>query len=267
MPRTNVHPPATLEDFDSLRGVRRIAIAALPLLAVLLMPGGAGAARARHAAPAKCTQVHAHLITADGQAQVYEATEPEAFPEYLGVWGCAYGHKLPYFLGPLPYGSSTGGSGGVGHETLAGPIVAYEESSASGGLGADPTGRNVVIVRDLRTGRVLRKVPTGVPLKPEPRYVGVGNVVSIVLKSDGAVAWIADDYERSATAHGTGLPYFDVYAVDKMGTRLLSSGTNIDPSSLALSTGATGVNGHPSSIAGSTLYWTQGGASSSTTLE
>jgi hypothetical protein len=209
---------------------------------------------------------HSRPIMANAQAQVYEATEPEAFPEYLGVWGCVYGHKRPYFLGPLPYGSSTGGSGGVGHETLAGPIVAYEESSTSGGLGADPTGRNVVIVRDLRTGRVLHRVPTGVLLKPEQRYVGVGNVVSIVVKGDGAVAWIAEDYERSHPSGSPEVSYFDVYAVDKTGTRLLVSGTNVAPSSLALSTGATRISGYPSSVAGSAVYWTQGGKSESAVL-
>jgi hypothetical protein len=77
-------------------------MAAISMLALFLVPGGASAARARRQVSAKCTQVHARLIAANAQAQVYEATEPEAFPEYLGVWGCAYGHKRPYFLGPLP---------------------------------------------------------------------------------------------------------------------------------------------------------------------
>jgi hypothetical protein len=86
-----------------------------------------------------------------------------------------------------------------------------------------------------------------------PGYIGVGNVVAIVVKSDGAVAWIAEDYERTL---GTGTPsvtpYFDVEAVDKSGSRLLASGTDIDPSSLAL--------------AGNTLYWMQGGQPASAPL-
>lgn len=229
--------------------MRRIAIAAISVLALLVAVAWAGAARPQHRALAKCAPGHPHLITANAQAQVYEATEPEALPEYLGAWGCVYGHNRPYFLGPLPYGSASG-AGGVRHETLAGSMVAYEEVS----IGGSQSGRSEwrVVVRNLRTGRVLHKVPTGVPLEPEPEYVGVGNIVSIVVKSDGAVAWIADDYERSATAHGTGPPYFDVYASDKLGTRLLSSGSNIGPRSLAL--------------AGSTLYWTQGGKPFSVTL-
>jgi hypothetical protein len=265
-PRTNVHSTATFDFIDSFIGMRRIAIAGISGL-LLLLTAGASGARARRQAPAKCTQVHARPITANAQAQVYEATEPGALSEYLGAWGCAYGHNRPYFLGSLPYGSSSGGSaGGVEHETLAGPIVAYEESSASGELGDEPTSRNVVIVRDLRTGRVLHRVPTGVPLKPEQRYVGVGNVVSMVVKSDGAVGWIADDYERSHPSGSPEVSYFDVYAVDKSGARLLAAGTDVDPSSLALSVTGTNIGQGSRTALGSTLYWTQGGKSFSTTL-
>jgi len=242
--------------------MRRIAIAAISVLALLLVPGGVNAAHTRRKTPAKCTQVHARLITADGQAQVYEATEPEAFPEYLGVWGCAYGHKRPFFLGPLPYGSSSNSSAGVEHETLAGPIVAYEEYYSAGPRSGSAEWH--VVVRDLRTGRVLHRVPTGAPLEPKPGYVGVGNVVSIVVKSDGAVAWLADDYERSGTAHGT--EYIDVYAVDKSGTRLLAAGTEIDPSSLALSVGGSNIGQGSRTAPGSTLYWTQGGQPMSASL-
>src|SRR4029077_17139210 len=101
---------------------------------------------------------------------------------------------------------------------------------------------------------------------PPARYIGVGNVVALVLKSDGSVAWIADDYMRSITPGGTGPPYFDVYAVDRSGTRLLASGTDVDPSSLALSVGGNNIGMSSRSVAGSTLYWTQGGKPFSTTL-
>lgn len=110
-------------------------------------------------------------------------------------------------------------------------------------------------------------IPTGVPLKPEPRYVGVGQIVALVLKSDGSVAWIAEDYERSSKLYGVGAPYFDVYATDKAGTRLLASGTGIDPSSLALSVGDFGVNGFLRTVVGSTVYWAQGGKSESASLD
>jgi hypothetical protein len=81
------------------------------------------------------------------------------------------------------------------------------------------------------------------------------------------VAWVAEDYERSSRVHGgTEAPFFDVYASDRTGTRLLASGTNVDPSSLALSAGSFGVGGLLRATAGSTLYWTQGGKSESALL-
>jgi hypothetical protein len=50
----------------------------------------------------------------------------------------------------------------------------------------------VVVVRNLRTGKVIRRVPTGTLVPPQPSVVGVGPAVSIVAKPDGAVAWIAE---------------------------------------------------------------------------
>jgi hypothetical protein len=120
----------------------------------------------------------------------------------------------------------------VERETLAGPIVAYEELSLS-----EFHHSRIVIVRDLRSGRVVRSLPTGIPTSPEPSVVGGGPVVAMVVKSDGAVAW----FEESNFAPVE----YTVHAVDKSGSRLLASGASVSRSSLAL--------------AGNTLYWTQGG--------
>jgi hypothetical protein len=77
-----------------------------------------------------------------------------------------------------------------------------------------------------------------------PFSVGIGATAAIVVKSDGAVAWIVETRQEEGT--------YEVHAVDKAGSRLLASGADIDPSSLAL--------------AGSTLYWTQGGKPMSASL-
>lgn len=221
--------------------MRRIAISAI-FGSVLILASSASAARTRHMEPRKCPPQHAHVIAADPYALVYEAFDPP-FGDDLEVYGCAYGTRLSYLLGP-PAEFSPGGGGGIEREALGGTMVAYEESLLSGGLGIEPTGRFLVIVRNLRTGRVVHRVPTGTSAIPTPRYVGLGSAVAIVVKNDGSVAWIVE----------TGYPIaeYQVHAVDKSGGRVLASGTNIDSHSLAL--------------AGGTLYWTQGGKPFSTTL-
>jgi hypothetical protein len=176
------------------------------------------------------------MVIADAQAQLYihPALVVEPFtPEEID--GCAYDTKRSYDLGPAP-GKCGGGGGGcasVRHEVLAGPVVAYEEFGANNEHG---TADWLVVVRDLRTGRLLHREPTGTRTTT-PSDVGAGPTIAIVVKSDGAVAWVLK------TNADEGL--YQVHAVDKSGSRLLASGSDIDPHALAL--------------AGSTLYWTQGG--------
>ena len=72
-------------------------------------------------------------------------------------------------------------------------------------------------------------------LKPTAINVGVGRVVALVVKSNGAVAWIAENDERTlAPESPSEVNYFDLESVDKSGIHLLASGPGIDPSSLAL---------------------------------
>jgi len=68
--------------------------------------------------------------------------------------------------------------------------------------------------------------------------------LTIVAKSDGAVAWIVESrtYEDG----------YQVHAVDRTGSRLLAVCSDIEPHSLAL--------------AGSILRWTQGGKPMSASL-
>lgn len=265
--RTYVHCVATLPSLGSLIDVRRIAIAAFPVLALLVMSGGANAARARHALPPKCAP-SSHTLLADAQAQVYAAREGSL--KYLSIRGCAYGQRRSYIVAACGNGESATVCANESHVTLTGTVVASEDAFQAEGHQVEKSiYESYVEVRDLRTGHALHHVPTGTPLKPESeyvKYVGVGPVIGLVLKSDGAVAWIAEDYERSATQHGVGATYFDVYASDKAGTRLLASGTNVDPSSLALSVGSVDVGGHRRTIVGGTLYWTQGGTQFSASL-
>jgi len=232
------------------------------VLTLLLVPGGANAAHARRALPAKCAP-SSHTLLADSQAQVYST--PKDIDGAISLRACAYGQRRSFVVAACNYEERAAMCAETSHVTLAGVLVAAEDSFTPGteGRGGEEKGIDEwhVVVQSLRTGKVLHEVPTGVPLKPEPRYVGVGQIVALVLKSDGSVAWIAEDYERSSVLGRKPftIPYYDLYAVDKSGTRLLASGTDVDPTSLSLSVGSFGVNGYSRIVVGSTLYWTQGG--------
>lgn len=93
-------------------------------------------------------------------------------------------------------------------------------------------------------------MPTGAPLEPTPvGQVGTGPATAIVVKSDGSVAWIAEDNQEE---EATGGHFYQVHELDGSGERLLDSGAGIAPESLAL--------------AGSTVYWTDDGKPESAVL-
>jgi hypothetical protein len=220
--------------------MRRTGVSAIVLLALLLSTSSATGAHGRQKAPGKCPPGHSRPVAADAQAQVYEAFQE---PQHLAFFGCAYAHKKQYLLGQLEEGGPQGSEDSREY-TLAGPIVAYEERSTTKLF---PGARSIeeVVVRDLRDGRILHSLPTGTSATP-PRNgdVGIGSTTAIVVKSDGAVAWIVATNTR---------PYeTQVHAVDATGSRVLAASSAIDGSSLAL--------------AGSTIYWTQGGVAMSGAL-
>lgn len=158
---------------------------------------------------------------ADAQAEVYQMPQNPEEPEFLGVYGCTYKYGRSYFIGPVPEsGSSPLSGGGVIVDALAGSIAADWESGSEGGN---------IEVRDLRNGRLLHKIGgTGTER--------VGTVFALVVKSDGAAAWISNPLGGS--------PH-EVHVIDKIGSRVLATSHEIDRFSLAL--------------AGSTLYWTEAG--------
>jgi hypothetical protein len=242
--------------------VRRISC--FLLLASLLSAAAATAAPRHHRKhlPPACspgtspfkskTQPYRRTLAVDPVAQVYSlggGPPPKPPPPGFGrtqewkrqIYGCVYGHRGAYSLGVEPYEESTKYMNysyfGDRNIVLAGPIVAYEHYSFAEGLGGKRLG---VAVQDLRTGATLRDEPTGKAKIPggEPELeFGIGHTATIVVKSSGSVAWIL---ETSAQEDR-----YQVHAADMTGSRLVASGPDIDPSSLAL--------------AGSTLYWTQGG--------
>lgn len=227
-----------------MRNTRKAALLAfVSTVATALMLGDASALFTN---VVPCRPGNAKLIAADTQAVVYLGSVRErynrgiSFEAYLG---CIRGRRYAYEVGGPGAGSSSGG-GGTRNLTVVGPMVAWEEW-ISIGMGEDKRLEWIVLVRDLRTGRILHKLPTGTTTVKE--RLGVGPATQIVVSADGAVAWIAHVVVQEAQ-HGS----YQLYVADKTGTRLLASGTNIAPNSLAL--------------AGHTLYWTQGGVAMSAPL-
>ena len=221
--------------------MRRASFVGLVVVAVLAS-SRVGVASSRHTVAPKCPPGHTHLIVADAQAQVY--LRPKSFRQATEIFGCAYGGRRSYSLGG-PTNFDAEGGGGRAHYTLAGVILASESVSVQEfPAPGRPKLETYVEVENLRTGRVLHKVPTGTN---GPSSIGLGPVTSLVLKSDGAVAWIAQN-----NPIGDPATFYEVHAVDTTGERTLASGAEIAPGSLAL--------------AGSTLYWTQDGSPMSATL-
>jgi hypothetical protein len=229
--------------------MRTVRMCAIAMLWLNLMAASAASASSTHRTANRCSPGRGHVIAADRQAELYKAPFTRELPEILGIFGCTFRAGRSYALGnaPEPHDGGPGGESGVVNATLAGTIVAYSRDTyyETGG------GRDVVVVDDLQDGRLLHEVPTGTdirpgePSKPEPPQVGIGPVVHLVVRNDGAAGWIV----ATGRVNGT----YQVHAIDKTGTRTLATGSDIAPGSL--------------SLAGSTLHWTQGHKAMSAQLD
>jgi hypothetical protein len=232
------------------------------MLVAFLSASPALASMTHAASSPECGSGSGRLVIADRQAEVYVAQEPVFEPHTHNVVnsrttyrGCIYGSTRSFILGDTGGGNGSGGAG-TDDLVLTGADVGYETYEGVHSGITSIASYIFVVVRSLRSGRVLHEVPSGIPLEPKPHHVGVGGVAAIVLKSNGSVAWIAQDRERSEIAeHAAGreVIYYDLYSLDTTGERLVASGIEIDPSSLGL--------------AGSTFYWTQGGKPFSALLQ
>jgi len=233
---------------------------------ISLAPTASQGATARRCPPSH----YRRLIEVNRQAVIYEALDAERV--YQEVFACAYGHR-PHQVGYWPSYSSSGG-GGIRHVVLSGAVIAYEEERLDDGQGFRGFRVSLVLVRDLRSGRLLHQLPTGSLLHPETNLypgeqasIGVGRTEQIIVKPDGAVAWIAWDYERSPgkapevqectpTCHFSEPPYiayYDLYKSDRTGTHQLA--------------GSTGVAPHSLKLTGNTVHWTEDGKAMSATLD
>ncbi len=221
--------------------MRRVIVIAAAV-ALLGVPAAATAAPSKrtHTGTPKCPPTRNDVVlAADTQSVIYRAPfYAEMAPPY--IFACAYSSKRLYKLGRTTEGSAAG-SVGTGPFALAGPVVAYDVGESFTVF--ETHFREEIWVRNLATGRVIYRMPNGSPAEPED--VGIGETTAIVVKGDGSVAWIA----RASRQLGS----IQVRSVDKTGSHLLAASPEIEPDSLAL--------------AGSTLYWMQGGKPMSATLD
>jgi hypothetical protein len=235
--------------------MRRAGAYVLATLLLLVAFATTAAARRSRGAGA-CPPAHATVLLTDHRAALYTVranrvirfdTGGSLVEPVVETRGCAYSGRRSYQLWVEPAGFQTEVKAGIARLALSSTFVAYEQRFDAASR-YTPEAEEVheewhVLVRDLRTGRVLHRVPTA-PAS-HPMWVGDGETTSIVVTSDGSVAWIV------RLAHA-GPEEYEVRALAKTGERVLARGSNIDRYSLAL--------------ARATLYWTEGGKPFSATL-
>lgn len=156
------------------------------------------------------------------------------------VYGCSAAHGKSFRLG---HAMRSIAEARVNPVAVAGANAAYGLAR----FGID-TGRTSVVVRRLTDGNQLSEFPATQAVGAES-FQTVG---SLVVKADGAVAWIAMSFSIVGGGRGT----VEVHAADAGGERVLASAPSrperIDPGSLRLR--------------GSTLSWTDAGATRHATL-
>jgi hypothetical protein len=213
-------------------GAVRVRCGLLTLVLAIAACGSSPAADSRSTTAGSsqiaCGPSTARTLASNTLARVYES----------GGWiyGCARGATRHYRLGNAQICIRTGRAGPV---DLVGALVGYGLEVC----GVD-TGTSEVVVQRLSDGHKLKTLVafTG-RLEPESYQ----QVRSIALRSDGAVAWIAQASSIIRHSQAT-----EVHRADRRGPTTLDSGAAIDPTSLRLQ--------------GSKLTWRHGAATRTATL-
>jgi hypothetical protein len=175
-----------------------------------------------------CAPAGVRALLANRRATVYARGE--------NVYGCSSSSRRSYLLGAS---GRTLKAGRAGPLALAGADVAYGLSR----FGVD-TGTAQVVVRRLTDGVVLREASATTRVPGAESYQ---SVAALVVKGDGAVAWIGNG--RSIIGRR---PVVEVHRYDGRGQAELDSGSRIASGSLRLH--------------GSRLTWTNSARRRSATL-
>jgi hypothetical protein len=208
---------------DGRATVRAVKHGRLPVLGALLTLTACGAATAKSGA--------AHLPCGPGSGRTLAAGKlARVYSLHGSVYGCAAGGKKSYSLG-LATRSVLGAR--VGPVVVAGDMAAYGLTA----FGVD-TAPTQVIVRRLTDGKRLASGAA----TDRPMVEGYEAVDSLVLRSDGAVAWIGES-RSLVVQRGAAI---EVRKIDASGAGLLDSGSAVRVGSLRLH--------------GATLSWQHGTA-------
>lgn len=178
---------------------------------IVIAAAACGSSAAAPTAAAPCGPASAKTLVQDGRARIYSRDG--------GVYGCANGHQHVYVLGRAGLGRP--GQGRVGLVALAGVDAGYSLSQ----MGVDTISTQVV-VRRLDSGRTIRDL-SAVTGRVGPEFFE--SVTGLVVKSDGAVAWIAK--AGSIIRHGSTI---EVDRADRRGEANLDGSAHDALRSLAL---------------------------------
>lgn len=197
----------------------------IAVLILLLAAASTSDAHGRHKVVPRCIPEGSEPVVADVQAEVYAVTRTVQGHSRVSFAGCTYGSSRLYQLGH----AIENGSIDSRVFALAGTVVAYTTIAPAS---ASVPETLKVIALNLSTGQMLH----------HESFPPVGEATSIVVKSDGSVAWIVAGPTFDCVPVAT--PCYEVEDVEaRGGGALLAKGPEIEPYSLALS--------------GNALYWMQ----------
>jgi hypothetical protein len=188
-----------------------ICVASITLLASSVAAAGRGDR-------SRCAPPGAHAIAQDRDVQVYSLAG--STPGQGGSYACLRRGSGTVALaqpGPL-------GQGSIEHVALAGPIVAFTDSTH----GVDTGSTNIVVV-NVASGGTLLSIP-GVGSFVDACIISFRDIADLVVTHRGSVAWIVREGTRCQTVT------FGVYRAQTSGTpALLEEGPAIAPQSLRVS--------------------------------
>jgi hypothetical protein len=205
----------------------------LPVLALALLAPQASASHAEHRSHLRsCAPRRGVAVLASNpHAQLYERPSADT---RAGIYGCLRRGGRPVYIGeersyegPQCQRKDEGHCARVTKLALAGTVVAYLTTPVEPGVEE----QQAIVVRSIATGRALHSIAIHVRTV-QRTMLEWSEVLQIVAKPDGALAWVQED---SFGRHGGGAappPAYSVFALDSNGFRALTPELRAPPGAL-----------------------------------